>query len=508
MTQLSLYEQNTLKLRPLRPKQAAAIDNVRAAVREGHRRIILQAPCSFGKTVVAAWMIAGALAKGNRPLFCVPRLSLINQTVDRFHEQGIRDIGVIQGRHELTDFSAPVQVASVQTLVRHPLPEVDFVLYDEVHIQNEQMAKILDSEAWKSKIVIGLSATPWAKGMGLRWTKLIIGATTNEMIQDGFSTPVVGYGVPDEFMPDISQVHTNFDGDYVEGEAERAMTTKKIVGNVVKTWLEKGPGEKTFMFCVNRSHARKMQNEFEDAGISCGYIDGTMDAGEREGIFNKYRNGEYKILASIDTIGIGVDEDVRCIVYLRLTKSEMRWVQDGGRGIRLADGKQSLLLLDHAGTAEELGLFTDIHHDSLDTKDPDEKGPAFEKEKKTSKPRKCPNCVSLISKSATVCHVCGHILGKDKGPKAVDGELVEIGKKEKPADKDTKQVWYSGLLGLARERGLKDGWAAYRYKEKFGVWPQGLAKTVGFASYQIRKFDRDQRSKFLAQKRQEAQKSA
>ena len=354
----------TLNLKPLRPRQATAIASVRKAIKEGHRRIVLQAPTGSGKTISASHIIAGALDKGNRPIFCVPRLSLIGQTIKRFEAQGICDIGVIQGQHERTEFCAAVQIASIHTLVKRPLPEVNFAIIDEVHLQLKSLNEILDSEAWKNKIVIGLSATPWTKGMGLRWTKLIVLATTNEMIDEGWLTPVVGYGVPDEFMPDVSKVHTNFDGEYVEGEAEKAMTTQKIVGNVVKTWLEKWGKDKTFMFCVNRNHAKKMQQEFQDAGISCGYIDGTMDADEREAVLRKYRNGEHKIIASIDTMGIGVDEDVRCIVYLRLTKSEMKWVQDGGRGIRIADGKESCMLLDHAGTAEELGLFTDIHHET------------------------------------------------------------------------------------------------------------------------------------------------
>jgi superfamily II DNA or RNA helicase len=424
-------------------------------------------------------------------LFCVPRLSLINQTVERFHDQGIIDVGVIQGRHHLTDFTAAVQIASVQTLVRRKLPTVDFVLYDEVHIQNEAMNKILDSEEWKDKIVIGLSATPWAKGMGLRWTELVIGATTNEMIEEGFSTPVIGFGVPDELMPNVSKVHTNFDGDYIEGEAEEAMTTKAIVGNVVKTWLEKGPGDKTFMFCVNRSHARKMQKKFEDAGISCGYIDGTMDAEEREAVFRRYRSGEHKILASIDTVGIGVDEDVRCIIYLRLTKSEMKWVQDGGRGIRLAEGKEHLLLLDHAGTSEELGLFTDIHHDHLDTHDPKDKGQPFIDDKKPAKPRKCPKCSALISRGASICPACGSILGKNQGPKVVSGELVRIDSKKEPKPKkDDKQVFLDGLAWIASKRGFKPGWAAAVYREKFGVWPEnGMKANPSYPIKAVRDFD-------------------
>lgn len=499
MNQLSLYEQNAINLLPLRPRQEAGMAELRKALREGFLRVVFQASTGFGKTVIMAHIVASALERGKRPLICVPRLSLINQTVKRFMAQGIRDIGVIQGQHELTDYSAAVQVASVQTLVRRPTPGIDFVLYDECHIQHEAMNKILDSEAWAKKIVIGFSATPWAKGMGLRWTKLIAPATTNELIAEGWLTPVVGFGVPDEFMPDVSEVHTNFDGDYVEGEAEKAMTTKKIVGNVVKTWLEKGPGEKTFMFCVNRSHARRMQKEFEDAGVSCGYIDGTMDAGEREEVFRKYRRGEYKIIASIDTVGIGVDEDVRCIIYLRLTKSEMKWVQDGGRGIRIADGKQHCLLLDHAGTAEELGLFTDIHHDTLCTRDPNEKGQPLA-DKKQTKPRKCPKCSALVSRATSICPNCGSILGKDLGPKAVQGELVAIGKKEKKPEKDEKQSFYSQALGLEFERNYRKGYAANLYRKKFGVWPSRLIEVTAFPSRKVREFAREQALEYRKQK--------
>src|SRR6185312_1708133 len=167
-----------VKLFPLRGRQPRAIDELRQAIREGHKRIILQAPCGSGKTIMASHMIAGALDKGNRPLFCVPRLSLLNQTVRKFEVQGIHDIGVIQADHERTDPFARVQVASIETLVRRALPEVDFGIIDECHIQYQALNRIIDSEEWKNKIVIGLSATPWAKGMGLRWTKLVMFGTT------------------------------------------------------------------------------------------------------------------------------------------------------------------------------------------------------------------------------------------------------------------------------------------------------------------------------------------
>ncbi len=110
--------------RELRPHQAQAIELLRQSLGSGNRRPILQAPTGFGKTRLAAAVIEGALARNKRVIFTVPALSLVDQTVKAFWDDGIRDVGVIQGTHAMTDWSRPVQVASVQTLQRRPIPEV------------------------------------------------------------------------------------------------------------------------------------------------------------------------------------------------------------------------------------------------------------------------------------------------------------------------------------------------------------------------------------------------
>lgn len=494
-----------VQLFPLRPRQQAAIDAIRQAIRERHKRIILQAPTGSGKTILASHIIAAALEKGKRPLFTVPQLSLIDQTIRRFEAQGISDIGVIQAQHQRTDYSAPVQIASVQTLVRRPLPEVDFVLIDEIHLQFEALHKILDSAEWKDKIVIGLSATPWAKGMGRRWTKLVPFGTTAELIAEGWLTPLVAYGVPDDYMPDLTSVRT-VAGEYVEGDAEQAMSTVTIVGNVVRTWLEKGPGEKTFMFCVNRSHAKKMQKEFEDAGVPCGYIDGTMDADQREAVFRRYRAGEYKIISSVGCLVVGVDEDVRCVIFLVLTKSEMKWVQAGGRGLRLADGKDHLLLLDHSGTCEALGLFTDIHHDHLDMHDPKEKGQPF-KDSKPPKPHKCKKCNAIVPKGREVCPICGAAMPKSRTPHHVDGELVLVGSGKAPQTRpkvSDEQAFYSGLIDFAQRRGFKLGWAKHKYRERFGCWPDRLSERPMTPRKAVKEFIRESARRYREQQKKEA----
>jgi DNA repair protein RadD len=494
MMQFDFFKQEDepSSLRPLRPIQEKAIESIREAVKDGHKRIVLQAPCGFGKTLLSAHLVTSSVSKNCRPLFTCPAINLVNQTLKAFEAEGIRDIGIIQAQHERTDWNAQVQIASVQTLVRRALPEVDLVIIDEVHQNYEKLNEILDSEAWKEKVVVGLSATPWARGMGRRWTKLIIAATTKEMIKLGYLSPFIVYW-PDEDA-DFSKLRIE-KGEFTEASSEAVMGDKKIVADVVKTWLERGENLPTFLFAVNRAHAQNLRNEFQDSGVSCGYIDCFSDDEDRKRTFRRFRSGEDKIIASVGCLTTGVDEDVRVIIDAAPTNSEIRHVQKIGRGLRMAYGKTELIILDHAGNNHRLGLVTDIIHKSLDTRKPGDKKEAFVGEKPVPKPSKCKKCHTLIPSGQKSCPRCGEKLIVDSGVETKPGELVLMGsesgheKKEKPATHEDKQEWYSGLLGLARERGYSNGWAAHKYKEKFGVWPRNLEDVATQPSYDVRRFE-------------------
>lgn len=497
--QRSLFEREveTLdKMRPLRPRQEWALRDVREAIRQGHKRIILQAPTGWGKTLWAAHVIAAALQKGSKPLFTAPAISLIDQTVAAFEREGIHDIGVMQAQHPRTNRNATVQIASVQTLIRRLAPDVDFALIDEAHESFEGLETMLDSDEWKNKIVIGLSATPWARGMGLRWTKLVIAATINDLISDGHATPAVIYGPEVDVDRDALKVER---GEFVEGSAAAAMSDKSIVGNVLDEWKEKSPREKTFAFCVNRDHATKQMEAFQDAGIPFGYIDANVPLEERKRLFAQMRYGEIAGIASVGCLIRGVDEDVRCILDLQPTKSEMRHVQKWGRGVRCAEGKTVLVGLDHAGNNAALGLFTDIFHDHLDTRKPGERGEAYKDDYKPAKPRKCAKCHNLIPPGARACPVCKERVPLNPGVVTVDGRLVEFGSGPKVNVKE-RQEFYSGLLWLARKGNLKDGWAAYRYKDKFGDWPKNLKVRGRQPSDEVKAFVKQQRKEYLSSK--------
>lgn len=508
--------QNEGGLRPLRGRQIDVIPAITQAVREGHRRIVIQSPTGSGKTVISAHLMDRSAKKGKRPMFVAPAIALVEQTLASFEDQGMRDIGIIQARHERTDFMARIQIASRDTLVRRPLPEIDMMIIDEVHDQRTALMDIVNGDALKNKLVIGLSATPWSKGLGLHFTKLIIAATMKDMIDDGPPTGLCGmrvFGVPADFEPDFTGVKKVGD-DLDEGATARIMDTPKLVGNAVEHWLKtrqegEHPGDRTFLRGVNRAHAKSLMEAFQAAGVTCGYVDGETSKDERKRQFEKYRSGENKVIASVRVLGVGVDEDVRCMVDCAKTISEINHVQWWGRGVRLADGKSHIFGLDHGGNCTTLGMPYDIHHDTLDTREPKSKDDAYEDDKPAPKPRKCKKCHAIIPPATRACPTCGDVYVAENTITHEKGELALLTSSTKAtkkiqAEKKEKQIWYSGLLYIANTRGFKDGWASNKYRERFGCWPQGLERTAKHPIKAVREFEQEQRRKFVESRKKEA----
>lgn len=471
-------------LRPLRGRQPAAIEAIRQAVREGHKRIIVQAPCGFGKTITAAHLIAGALEKGKRALFTAPAIQLVEQTLASFESEGIHDIGVLQGCHERTDWNAAVQIASVQTLVRRRDPDFDLVIIDEAHSSFNGLNQRLTSPAWANKIVIGLSATPWARGMGLTWSKLIIAATTRELIDEGWLCPFEVYSPGID--PNLSDVRTTA-GEYNEKDLSEAMDKPQLVADAVETYQRLGEGRQGFVFAVDRAHAASLQDEFMKAGIRAGYIDGFSPPEDRAETFERYRSGEYRLICNVGVLLTGVDEDVRILIDCAPTRSIIRHVQKIGRGLRLAEGKDTCLILDHAGNSERLGLVTDIHRDRLDMRKPGERvTPDDPSEKPVPKPLKCNVCSLMIPPGMRECPSCKTVVRKGSTVLVADGQLVKfgcdapapIGKPKTAKDRVAalgKQAVFGMLEARRIERGYAPGWSANQYRELFGVWPKSLS---------------------------------
>jgi len=476
----------------LRDYQSEAILNLREAIVRKEKPV-LSAPTGSGKTLIASEIFSLARAKEKRVVFVVPFLSLINQTWKAFERAGIdgRDMGVIQGAHELTDYTKPVQIASAQTLERRPLlPKADIVIFDECHI-NRKIYQRWMNEA-PDVYFIGLSATPWAVGMDALWTQMIIVSTLSELIQKGHLSEF-RYFAPAQ--PDLSKVRVAR-GDYVEADLEQVMSNTDLIADIVNTWREKANERPTFCFCVNRRHAQEVQHQFIRAGIPAGYVDAYTKIEEREALVEQLRRGDLKVICNIGTMTTGVDAPfVSCIILARPTKSEMLFIQIVGRGLRKdeASGKTDCLILDHSNTALNLGRPDEIYYETFRSGKSATSGEKNKKEKEEKKPKLCPHCKFVMLPKEKECPSCGFVMPPPVSEiEVADGELTELGfagvRAKNKALRDEKQAFYSGLLWIARDRGYKTGWADNKYRAKFKVWPRGLDGVASFPDASVFNF--------------------
>jgi DNA repair protein RadD len=260
---------------------------LRESLRTGHHRPILQLPTGAGKTRIAAEIVLGSLSKERRAIFVIPRQVLIEQTVAAFEREGVWNIGVIQGKNFRTNANASVQIAMAQTLARREIPPAGVVIVDECHLQFKSITDWIAAPEWQAVPFIGLSATPWAKGLGKIYDDLLMPVSIQELIGEGYLSTFRVFAPP---APDLGNVRIS-KGDFHEGDLSDACDTKELVADIVKTWFEKGESRPTLCYGIDRKHAQHLEERFAEAGVRVEYIDCAVKMYEREDIFERFRAG-------------------------------------------------------------------------------------------------------------------------------------------------------------------------------------------------------------------------
>jgi DNA repair protein RadD len=334
---------------------------------------------------------------------------------------------------------------------------------------HKSVLKWMTDPEWARVPFIGLSATPWARALGKYYDDLIVAATTSDLIRDDYLSPFVAFA-PSE--PDLANVRT-VAGDFHEGELAEAMDRAIVTGDIVETWLKRGEGRSTFCFCLNRRHAQHVAERFLEADVATDYMDGTTSREDREAIFTRFRSGETRIICNVGVLTTGIDLDVRAIIDAKPTKSRILFVQTIGRGLRKAERKDHLLILDHAGNHLRLGMVVDIGQHHLDNGSERQKR-ARERGSSEPLPRLCDDCRAVVPRGSKVCPCCGAAIRAKTEVESADGELVELSARRsgvKALGIGDKVAFYGELLWIAGDRGYASGWASHKFKERFGVWP-------------------------------------
>ncbi len=232
----------------LRPYQLAAVERVRQYVRQGKKNIILCAPTGSGKTVIGSHLINESQRKMRKSVFVVDRVTLINQTSETFDRYGI-DHGVVQADHPRRIPHRRVQICSAQTVARRKWPDAELIVVDEAHTVQKV---VVDRIQARDTVTIGLTATPFTRGLGKIYDALVNVTTTAKLIEDGFLAP---YRIFAAVEPDMTGVRV-VAGEWVESEASKKAL--EVVGDVVAEYVKHGESRKFICSSCDVAHAEEL----------------------------------------------------------------------------------------------------------------------------------------------------------------------------------------------------------------------------------------------------------
>lgn len=460
----------------LREHQTQVIDALREGFRQGHRTQLLYAPTGFGKTEVAIALMKATKDKYRRAAMVLDRLVLVDQTSMRLSKYKLPH-GVFQSGHWKFDQHELLQVCSAQTLERRDnFPKVDLLIVDECHIARKQTTEFIKNNP--DVKVVGLTATPFTKGLGDVYKNVVCGATNEWLVQNKWLTPLKVFIAKEIDMTGAKKVAGEWAQDVV---TERGM---KLTGDIVEEWIKKthelfGKPEKTIVFCAGVAHGADLVEQFARKGynfVSISYKDN--DEFKRQAIEDFAKpDTEIHGLIATDILTRGFDvPDVKIGVSARpFSKSLSSHVQQMGRIMRPHESKEFAVWLDHSGNylrfRDDWDELYEVGVQELDKRVEKAKKEPTEKEKAESK---CPACGYLWPKGAENCPSCGHVRQRRSQVASVAGHLEELFSGGK-GNKDDKQTFYSELLGYAKERGYNPHWASHKFREKFGVWPRNMS---------------------------------
>jgi superfamily II DNA or RNA helicase len=460
----------------LREYQSGSLDGLRRGFAAGYKAQMLYAPTGAGKTEMAIALLEATKKKGNRAAMILDRIILCDQTSQRLEKYDI-DHGVLQSGHWRYRPYENIQVCSAQTLEkRGSFPGLTLMIVDEAHAMRRQTIEFIKNNP--DIKVIGLSASPFTKGLGSVYESVVSTVTTKELVDQKVLCPLRVFVAKEIDMTGAKKV---------AGEWSQAESTKRgmqITGDIVSEWIKKtheifGRPRKTIIFCSGVEHGADLSKKFAQEGynfISISYKD--EDDFKRDVIedFSKPDTEIHGLIATdILTKGFDVPDVMIGVSARPFSKSLSSHVQQMGRVMRGCEDKEFAVWLDHAGNylrfREE---WEDIYNNGVHELDDGKEKPKKEKTEKEKEAAKCPKCGHLWAGGSDTCIHCGYTREKRSMVEEVPGEMEEL---RAAASRESKQDWWSMCYYMVKYHGWNPGRAAHTYKDKFGVWPKGMADT-------------------------------
>lgn len=437
----------------LRTYQEQGKVDIYSAWQAGYKNVLLKLPTGSGKTVLLTSIVQDTLNSHINAILVhrkelVSQISLTLASFDIEHNiiasrKDIRGIIAAQRRKFGRQFYNPhanASVISVDTLnaradtYRNWAMSVTQVITDEA-------AHVLKDNKWGRALAmfpnartLGVTATPERldrKGLGSHadgvYDVMVEGPDTLWMIQNGYLSDY-RIAIPESDYQNFLESKSD-KSDYSKKAMMKASQESQIVGGVVENYIKHAKGKQAIVFATDIDTAKQMEREFNEAGIKAKELNGTTAESERINGILDFEEKKIQVLINVDLFDEGLDvPGIEVVIMARPTKSLGKYLQQVGRGVRKAEGKEFAIVIDHVGNVQEHGLPCQPRKWTLDR--------IKKSGKKLNFLRICSNymCNAPYDRALTECPWCetpAVTASREGGegripPKQVDGDLILI----------------------------------------------------------------------------------
>lgn len=347
----------------LRPYQQEAKEKVFEKWNSGDKKTLLVLPTGCGKTIVFAKITEDCVRKGARVLILAHRGELLRQASDKIEKATGLKSAVEKAENSCIDSWYRVVVGSVQTLMRDKRLNqfskdyFDIIIIDEAHhVISDSYQKIL--EHFSEANVLGVTATPDRgdmKNLGQVFDSLAYEYNLPQAIKEGYLSPIKAVTIP--LKLDLSSVSTQA-GDFKASDIDTALDP--YLYQIAQEMKKYCSDRKTVVFLPLVKTSQKFRDILNSQGFKATEVNG--NSSDREEILTDFENDKYNVLCNSMLLTEGWDcPSVDCIIVLRPTKVRSLYCQMVGRGTRLCEGKENLLLLDFLWHTERHELCRPAH---------------------------------------------------------------------------------------------------------------------------------------------------
>lgn len=339
--------------------QEITLEAINKSREGGNARGIISLTTAVGKTFISIFHVK-KFTKDNegRVLFLAHVNDILDQAKYSFIEawpEIKNDIGQIYGANK-NQYNKKITLATMQSLrsddclAKFKKNHFDTIIIDETHRATaDSYTKILNH--FSPKFILGLTGThersDGANVLEIYNDNMIYEITRDEARDKGWIVNIEYHALKDNVDYSNIKFHNN---KYYETDLEKLLIIEERNKAILKEYKKRALNKKTIGFCVSIEHAEKMAMFFKNDGLNASAIHSDTEylkPKQRDKINKAFRNNKIDIIFTVNAFNEGVDfPDVECLLMLRETQSNVIRNQQLGRGLRLSNGKEKVIVLD------------------------------------------------------------------------------------------------------------------------------------------------------------------